>query len=167
MNSTFPFVLPNIYLPTNPMIQCMDAGLRDNYGLETSMRFLYTFKDWINQNCSRVVIVQSRGDYPKQYEPVVDQHPSLITQLTDPITSLYLNWTDYQNYHQDQTISMAHSWLNEPLNVLPFQYVPQEKDKEASMSLHLTKSERQNILLTIYKKDNMEMFQQLNSYLEK
>ena len=61
---------------------------------------------------------------------------------------------------------MAHSWLNVPLDVMPFQYVPQEKDKEASMSLHLTKSEKQNILQTIYKKDNMEMFEELKTDLK-
>src|SRR5262249_23468541 len=31
MNSTFPYILPNVYMPTIPSIQCMDAGMRDNY----------------------------------------------------------------------------------------------------------------------------------------
>lgn len=68
--------MPNIYLPTKPEVQAMDAGLRDNYGFETSYRFLYEFKDWINKNTSRVIIVQARGDYEKDYEPIVNEHPS-------------------------------------------------------------------------------------------
>jgi hypothetical protein len=31
MNATFPIVLPNVWLPSNPVIDVMDAGLRDNY----------------------------------------------------------------------------------------------------------------------------------------
>jgi hypothetical protein len=30
MNATFPYVLPSVWLPTNPIIDVMDAGLRDN-----------------------------------------------------------------------------------------------------------------------------------------
>ena len=40
MNATFPIVLPNVWLPSNPVIDVMDAGLRDNYGQETSLDFL-------------------------------------------------------------------------------------------------------------------------------
>src|SRR5699024_2411907 len=32
MNATFPYVLPNVFLPAKPTIEVMDAGLRDNYG---------------------------------------------------------------------------------------------------------------------------------------
>ena len=40
MNATFPYVLPNVWLPTTPVIDVMDAGLRDNYGQETAIRFI-------------------------------------------------------------------------------------------------------------------------------
>src|ERR1019366_6358914 len=32
MNATFPYVLPNVWLPTKPVIDVMDAGFRDNFG---------------------------------------------------------------------------------------------------------------------------------------
>ncbi len=32
INATFPYVLPNVWLPSKPVIDVMDAGLRDNYG---------------------------------------------------------------------------------------------------------------------------------------
>lgn len=60
MNATFPYIMPNVFMPTTPEIQTMDAGLRDNFGLETSMRYLDVFKEWINENVGAVVIVQMR-----------------------------------------------------------------------------------------------------------
>lgn len=43
MNASFPYVLPNVWLPSNPVIDVMDAGLRDNFGQETSLRFIENF----------------------------------------------------------------------------------------------------------------------------
>ncbi|HUR64866.1 MAG TPA: patatin-like phospholipase family protein, partial [Chitinophagaceae bacterium] len=42
MNATFPIVLPNVWLPSEPVIDVMDAGLRDNFGIETTLRFLFS-----------------------------------------------------------------------------------------------------------------------------
>ena len=50
MNATFPIVLPNVWLPSDPVIDVMDAGLRDNYGQETGLRFLEFFDDWLKHN---------------------------------------------------------------------------------------------------------------------
>ncbi len=55
MNATFPYVLPNVWLPSEPVIDVMDAGLRDNYGPETAVRFVQVFKDWIQKNTAGVV----------------------------------------------------------------------------------------------------------------
>ena len=57
MNATFPIVLPNVWLPSEPVIDVMDAGLRDNYGQETTLRFLSSFDDWIKENTSGVLII--------------------------------------------------------------------------------------------------------------
>ncbi len=55
MNATFPYVLPNVWLPSKPVIDALDAGLRDNYGQETASRFLLVMRDWIQANTSKVV----------------------------------------------------------------------------------------------------------------
>ena len=60
MNATFPIVLPNVWLPSEPVIDVMDAGLRDNFGQETTLRFLFSFDDWIKENTSGVLIMQIR-----------------------------------------------------------------------------------------------------------
>ena len=33
MNATYPYITPNVHLPTDPVIEVMDAGFRDNFGL--------------------------------------------------------------------------------------------------------------------------------------
>lgn len=165
MNATFPYIMPNVYLPTKPSAQCMDAGMRDNYGAEQGMRFLYTFRDWINENCSRVIIIQARGDYEKNYDPVVNAHPSLWHKVLDPINSLYYNWSDYHDYTGDEEFSMAKSWLKVDLNLLSFEYKPEKKDEIASMSLHLTKRERQSILNTMENPLNKSKLSQLVTLL--
>ncbi len=154
MNSTFPYILPNVYLPTDPSVQAMDAGLRDNYGFEPAFRFINQYKDWINKNTSRVIIVQSRGDYEKNYDPIVDQHPSMMKKLLDPINSLYAIWSDFQDYHQDELVGLTENWLDVDLNILSFEYVPERKDQVASMSLHLTAREKLSILNTMNNKEN-------------
>lgn len=60
MNATFPVVLPNVWMPANPVIDVMDGGLRDNYGVETSLRFLIHMQRWIEENTRGVLIVQIR-----------------------------------------------------------------------------------------------------------
>ncbi|HYV94586.1 MAG TPA: hypothetical protein VE978_22625 [Chitinophagales bacterium] len=165
MNATFPYIMPNVYLPTNPSAQCMDAGMRDNYGAEPAMRFLYTFKDWINVNCSRVIIIQARGDFEKNYEPIVEAHPSLVHKVLDPINSLYYNWSDYHDYTGDEEFSMAKSWLNVDLNLFSFEYKPEKKNEVASMSLHLTTREKQSILSTMENPLNRNKLSELAALL--
>ncbi|MEO5674390.1 MAG: hypothetical protein ABIQ74_07060 [Chitinophagales bacterium] len=165
MNATFPYIMPNVYLPTNPSAQCMDAGMRDNYGAEPAIRFLYTFRDWINKNCSRVIVIQARGDYEKNYEPFVEPHPSMIHKFLDPLNSLYYNWSDYHDYTGDEEFSMAKSWLKIDLNLFSFEYKPEKKDEIASMSLHLTTRERRNILATMEDSVNRNKLNQLKVLL--
>ena len=50
MNATFPYVLPNVWLPSDPVIDVMDAGFRDNFGEQVGIRFVHVFRDWIQQN---------------------------------------------------------------------------------------------------------------------
>jgi len=43
-NATFPYILPNVYLPTEPEIEIMDAGFRDNFGLKSAVRLFMFLK---------------------------------------------------------------------------------------------------------------------------
>lgn len=142
MNATFPYVLPVVTMPSEPSIEIMDAGLRDNFGLKTTMQFLHTFRNWINTNTSGVVIVQVR-DLPKGVD--LDVHKqSLIGKAAAPLGSIYGNMTKTQDYNNEQMLQYLESSLETPVNLVTFQ-LQQDKDTHVSLSWHLTKSEKHHI----------------------
>jgi len=64
MNATFPYITPNVALPSEPIMEVMDAGLSDNFGVSDAVKFLYIFRDWISENTSGVIFLTIR-DTPK------------------------------------------------------------------------------------------------------
>jgi len=152
MNATFPYILPNVWLPSKPVIDVMDAGLRDNYGPETTIRFLQVFKEWIKANTSGVVMIQIRdrvmGGWDHPYESTD------ITELfTKPFLILQYNWYKMQEYNQDDLLSLAQNGMGFPFHKLVFQYAPKSEDAGAALNFHLTTQEKQSIISSL---DNME-----------
>ena len=165
MNATFPYIMPNIFLPTTPEIQTMDAGLRDNFGTETSMRYLDVFKEWINENVGSVVIVQMR-DMKKNIEPKVSLHQSLMSKIIDPLSSIYINWSDFQDFHFDEQINSSATWLKPDLHVVTFEYTPSELNSAASMTWHLTTKEKLDVLNAIKNNHNQTELKKIISLLK-
>ncbi len=144
MNCTFPFILPNAWLPTNPGTEVIDAGFRDNYGIATAARFIHVFRDWIAEHTSGVLIVQIRC-----WEKVGPISPSdtkgFIENIMTP-ASAAASITDIQDYEQDNSLAMLDDLLGRNrLEVIRFTYRPVRKQREASMSLHLSKREKIDI----------------------
>ena len=131
MNATFPYVLPNVWLPSNPIIDVMDAGLRDNFGQETTLRFIENFKDWLKENTSAVVILQMRDRMMDNW-----QEPFETGSITDfiikPGTMLQHNWQKLQDYSEADQYSYLHSEKDFNMEHIIFMYVPQTEDKVRS-----------------------------------
>ncbi|MDX2003485.1 MAG: hypothetical protein SFW35_13705 [Chitinophagales bacterium] len=145
MNATYPYVLPYVALPTKPLIKVMDAGSRDNYGIAATVRFVQVFKDWIKKNTSGVVIVQVR-QYTEERELQDYETETLLTSFLTPITNLYGNLTAVQDYDHNYMVSALGDALdNTPLNVVLFQYRPEKREEETSLSFHLTSKEKSDI----------------------
>ena len=104
MDATFPFILPNPALPSEPPTYVMDGGALDNTGVETTFRFLQTFKDWVNENTSEVVVIQIR-DEQKQDEPDEQKQKTLFARLTDPLGTVYTNMDNMQDFFTDQKLN--------------------------------------------------------------
>jgi len=164
MNATFPYVLPNVWLPTNPIIDVMDAGLRDNFGQETSLRFVEVFKDWIKENTSKVVLLQIRdrilGDWEKPFEG-----NSLISQATQPFLVLQNNWYKLQDYYQHDALDYMFEAYGPQFHRICFQYVPSKKEAPASLSFHLTAAEKRDIALALDNPTNKEQFDKLKKIM--
>jgi hypothetical protein len=145
MNATFPYVLPNVWLPSRPVIDVMDAGLRDNYGQETTLRFVAAFKDWLRENTAGVVILQVRdrksGGWENPYES--DNITELVTK---PMLLLQNNWHKMQDYVQNDQLSYAENFMDNTLYKIPLQYVPASEEKGAALNFHLTNRERRDVM---------------------
>jgi hypothetical protein len=147
MSATFPYVSPIVSLPSEPRIEIMDAGLRDNFGLETTLRFIYTFNDWIANNTSGVVIIQIRD---KNKNAPIDENPSqtLMEALSRPMGSFYGSLFEVQDYNQNQQIQMADTWCKSKIDIIDLQLRNEKKDK-ISLSWHLTNKEKKKVLRSI------------------
>lgn len=165
MNATFPYVLPNVWLPTNPVIDVMDAGLRDNFGQETSLRFIEVFKDWLQENTSKVVLLQLRDRSLSDWDrPLAGS--SLISAFTKPFLILQNNWFKLQDYYQHDQLEFSFEAYGNNFHRICFQYVPSRKEAPASLSFHLTASEKRDIEIAMGAADNKREFRRLAALLK-
>jgi hypothetical protein len=129
MSATFPYVTPNIKLPSEPAMQIMDAGVSDNFGISDAVRFLFTFRKWIQENTSGVVFVSIRDTQKdKPIEKSIEQ--SLFQRIFTPVSSLFVNLEYVQDIQNDTQIEFAQSWLGLPVYRVEFQYVPISKNMD-------------------------------------
>ena len=152
MSATFPYISPVVSLPSEPRIEIVDAGLRDNYGLETTLRFLKTFNDWIAQNTSGVVIIQMRD---KHKNVPIDDNPSqtLVQALSRPLGSFYGNLFEVQDYNQNQQILNADLWCKSKIEIIDLQ-LRNDKTDHISLSWHLTNKEKRKVYASLYLPEN-------------
>lgn len=153
MNATFPYVLPNVWLPSSPVIDVMDAGLRDNFGQETTLRFIETFKDWLKENTSAVLVVQMRDRMLDNW-----QEPFETGSITDfiikPATMLQHNWQKLQDYSATDQYSYLSAERDINLHRITFMYVPQSNDKGAALNFHLTATEKRDVKASFHNSFN-------------
>ncbi len=166
MNATFPYVLPNVWLPTTPVIDVMDAGFRDNFGEQTAIRFINVFRDWLDANTSGVVFIQIRdrktGGWQNPYES------NDITELvTKPLLLLQYNWYKMQEYNQDDLLSISQNDLKVPFYKLAFQYVPKNELEAATLNFHLTRQEKSDIANALSSNGNRENFKIITTFMTK
>jgi hypothetical protein len=164
MNCTYPYILPNAFLPSKPMLEIMDAGFRDNYGTLTAARFVQFFQDWIAFNTSGVVLVQIRC-WEKFDQIEATERGGILNNIFSP-TVIAGNLPSIQDFDQDNSIGFLDDILGEtPLDIINFTYRPVKKSREATMSLRLSKREKQDIIEAFFDKGNQENIDKLKKLL--
>lgn len=157
INATFPFVLPNVELPSEPTLDVMDAGLRDNFGHETTLRFIDIFSDWLKENTSKVVMIEIRDrpidDWDRPFETT-----SIAGLVTKPMLLLQNNWFKLQDYYQKNEINYMLAALPTQFYKVGFSYEPAKKTVSASLSFHLTASEKKDIAASLLNENNQKAF---------
>ncbi len=165
MNCTYPLVLPNVWLPTRPAVEAMDAGFRDNYGVATASRFIHVFRDWILENTSGVVIVQIRC-WEKVDIIAESDRKGIVSNVLTPV-GLATHLTAIQDYEQDNSLALLDDLLGKNrLSVVRFIYRPVHKESEASMSLHISQREKNDLMEAFYLPENQASLAALKQILK-
>jgi hypothetical protein len=167
MNASFPYITPNIELPSDPALQIMDAGISDNYGISDATRFLFNFKDWFAENTSGIVFISIRDS--RKNSPIEQRaRQSIIESFSQPISSVYNNLGNLQDINNDAAINFAKAWYQGPIDVVNIEYnttlnvstdifttdqelLKSKQIEKASLSWHLTAREKRSIM------DNIDM----------
>lgn len=161
MNATYPYVLPTVHLPTQPAITLVDAGFRDNYGIQTATRFIQVYQDWIKKNTSGVVLVQITSS--QKIETISpNEAGGVVESLFNPL-GIAGKVLDVQELQHDNTLSFINDLMG-PGNfeLIRFIYRPSnDKKLEASVSFHLTQQEKQDVLEALSLEANRESMQRL------
>lgn len=178
MCATFPYITPNTMLPTNPPLYIMDAGISDNFGLNDAIRFLYAYKEWIEVNTSGVVFLSIR-DSPKLARVPERTGQTLIDAFTQPISSVYNNFENFQDITSDLMIGYSKSWFNNTIDRVDIEYeagfyVPtlqkmdsiRKNNARASLSWRLTTREKQSLIDNLNSEKNKMAIQRLRELLE-
>ena len=165
MNATYPYILPNVWLPSNPVIDVMDAGLRDNYGQETSLRFIHVFNDWIKKNTRGVLIIQVRSRQKGSWDNT-SVNGDITGIITKPFTMLQTNWFMLQDYFQDDEITYAQNFLDSNFHRVAFMYIPEKEERGATINFHLTAREKSEVISSLKRRNNVEALEQVKRYLK-
>ncbi|MFK8044571.1 MAG: hypothetical protein AB8B72_03695 [Crocinitomicaceae bacterium] len=145
MNATFPYVLPMVNLPTNPEVVVMDAGIRDNYGIKTTVSYLKAFEKWLKNNTSGIILLEIR-DISKDYDIDSTLSFSMMDRLTKPVGNFYGNYLHAQEYNASELFDFA-SDSDLQIDKISFLLRKNPQD-QISLSWHLTEKEKLKIKST-------------------
>ncbi|MCU0354853.1 MAG: patatin-like phospholipase family protein [Cytophagales bacterium] len=182
MNATFPYITPNVTLPSTPAMEIMDAGIADNFGIADAVRFLYVFREWIAKNTSGVVFLSIR-DSPKEHVIEKNADRSAFSRLFTPIGSLYRNWSHIQDVNNDNMIEYARQMMGKlPVYQVEISYSTRpadaaampvadstkrrQSDERVSLSWRLTEREKATLREAINEPHNRAAIKRLEAILK-
>ncbi len=171
MSATFPFITPNVELPSMPVMETMDTGLSDNFGIQDALRFMYVFQIWINENTSGVVLITIR-DSEKSKEIAPSFPPRILEKVFTPLKNIYANWDNIQTIQNEVLFNYMAESMPFPLEKIEFEYDPakvqveeltesQQTMQRASLNWRLTAREKKSILASIYTLKNQHSLNRL------
>lgn len=166
MNSSFPYIMPTVSMPTNPSIEVFDSGLRDNYGIKTTLQYIFHVRDWLAKNTSGIVILQIRDGLKSKESLKKNKKRSLVNEVLTPFGSLYGNWFEVQDYNNDELLEYASEWYRGQVDIINYQ-LNKSADNYISLSWHLTSKEKTQIINSLTLEDNIKAQKQLEYLLKR
>ena len=162
-SATFPFIIPMMTMPTEPGMQLMDAGIRDNYGTKTTMDYLFSIEKWIKENTSGVIILEIR-DTRRILSNEIYEHISLTHKITLPFGNMYKNFPRTQDFDQEQLLNLGIKSFLFPIDIISFN-LRESKNDHISLSWHLTKQEKIKIAKAFYSVNNQTSLERLKALI--
>jgi hypothetical protein len=163
MNATFPFVMPMVSMPTDPGIEIMDAGIRDNYGTGLAIKFIAEFKNWIENNTSGVIIVTTRDRPRVLNQPKING--SVSAKMSVPAANLLDNIFYTQDFDNDALLDNMIKFSGLKIKLIDF-YLPNDKKSKVSLSWHLTKLEKKLVTSAICLPYNIQSLKEFHKAIE-
>lgn len=164
LSASFPYITPLVNLPSQPSIELIDAGVRDNEGLEMALRYMYEFREWIKLNTSGIVVVQIKANRPDEI-PISDEFQTKLDQLVMPINGVIQSFHNLQIYNKSLLMQWSDEIMPFPVDVVRFSLF--EKKDEVSLSWHLTESEKRSIISTFKNTRNQTALKEVKELLKK
>jgi hypothetical protein len=164
MNATFPYVLPNVWLPSEPVIDVMDAGFRDNFGEQVGLRFVDVFRDWILENTRGVLVIQIRDRKTGGWESPFES-TDITEIITKPLLLIQYNWYKMQEYNQNDLLGVMEGYMGNNFYKMTFQYEPKTANEGAALNFHLSRQEKLDIANAVDNNKNQLTFKAVNDLL--
>lgn len=145
MNATYPYILPNVTLPSEPPMEVLDAGFRDNFGLKSATRFIQVYSDWIRENTSGAVIVIVRA-FERSRDTGTTKKRGVLDNIFNPL-GIAFKIMSLQDFEHDNSLGFLYDCIGEGfLHIVRFTYHPSERLKDSPISFYITERERQDII---------------------
>jgi len=151
-------------MPTKPSIEVFDAGLRDNYGIKTTVNFIFGMRKWLEENTSGIIILQIR-DGLKNSSRIENENRSYIDQILSPFGSLYGNWFKVQDFNNDELLKYTGAWYQGPVDIINYE-LNKSYEENISLSWHLTSLEKLKVLNSVNLEQNKRAEESLRKLLE-
>jgi hypothetical protein len=164
LNATFPTILPFVELPTEPMIELMDAGAVDNYGVNMAVKYLYAMQNWLKQNTSGVVLVQIRDHV--RVSPIYPRSKDLVDKTLGIFGGTYNTLIESKDFFNDQLLEYARALYPARFDVVELEYIPGRRFREATLSFRLTQREKEDVADAIHRPENLRAIRMLEQLLK-
>ncbi len=155
------------------MMEVMDTGLSDNFGIQDGLRFLYVFQKWIAENTDGVIMITIR-DSEKSVEIQPTLPPKIFQRIFSPFKNIYGNWDNIQTIQNEVLFNYMIESMPFPLEKVEFEYAPekvqleeltetQQNMQRASLNWRLTAREKKSILSSMATPLNRKAIQRLET----
>jgi hypothetical protein len=121
-------------------------------------RYLFVYKDWIEQNVGNVIFLEIRDTREHEVFPPTVQD-KLRTMIADPAFVIQNKWEPFQSYNQSYFKDMMPA-LMKKMHFLSMTYIPYEVNKSAALNFHITQREKQDIYQSVMHQQNQATLKQ-------